>query len=391
LRLWGALPSPRELAEAYALLGYTHIHEPGLTLATANYVHHELAAIPIMDTSASLTLNLRDFDLWLQDGARLSELGQAWGYLLENSRALNLRVVEPFVRYRQDFYQHRQLPLEAVLDSLLQIVGLAGLPLTLEATPELLAAELPALPALHLSGLGTALINEALLDRARYHLANGLSGDMGLLLPALRPGLSNLAVTIDLGWYRPFNLNHAPSPEVARRALCLALSISREKLAFSAAHPAQTPVSSFPRLFAWLGSSRSREQDWGERLAPDNYSIMDWLNSTRTQPARVLGLADRGHLGPGARADLALYELPEPGTAPAWPESFRHCRLLFKAGELVVQNGAVVQAQFSKTTYYRRTRSEPNQLVTAICRNHSFRLENLLVRPRPDLHWQQVQ
>ena len=103
LRLWRILPSPRELAESYACLGYTHIHEPFLTVPTANYVHQELAAIPILDTSASLTVNLRDFDTWLRDANNLPEVCAAWSYLLEHSRALNFRIVEPFVRYRQDF------------------------------------------------------------------------------------------------------------------------------------------------------------------------------------------------------------------------------------------------------------------------------------------------
>jgi formylmethanofuran dehydrogenase subunit A len=390
LRLWGALPSPRELGESYALLGYTHIHEPHLTIATANYVHHELAAIPLVDTSASLTLNLRDFDLWLRDAAHVPEISQAWACLLENSRALNLRVAEPFVRYRQDFYLHRQLSLETVLERLVQVVGLSGLSLILEATPALLAAELPALPGLHLGGLGTALVSEALLARAHYHLDHGMSADMGLLPPGPRPGLPGLPVKIDLDWFQPFDLNVPSSPAEARRALHLALSAPRENLAFSAAYLAQTPVASFPRLFSWLGSPRSREQDWGRDLPPGDYTINDWLHSTRTLPARILGLPDKGHLGPGARADVALYELPAPGTVSAWPESFRRCRLLFKAGKLVVQNGVVINAPVPKTTYYRQTRTEPNQLVNDICRGYSFRLENLRVQLRPGAHWQQV-
>jgi hypothetical protein len=228
------------------------------------------------------------------------------------------------------------------------------------------------------------------LDRARHHLANGMSADMGLLPPAPRPGLPELPVKIDLDWFQPFDLNAPPSPEVARRALHLALSAPRENLAFSAAHLTQTPVSGFPRLFSWLGDPRSRERDWGEQLPSGDYTVSDWLNSTRTLPARILGLPDKGHLGVGARADVALYELPGQGTDLAWPESFRRCRLLFKGGKLVVHNGAVVKAQFPKTTYYRRTRTEPNQLVTEICCGYSFRLENLRVRPRPDVHWERV-
>lgn len=390
LRLWGALPSPRELGEAYALLGYTHLHEPNLTLATANYVHHELAAIPIVDTSASLTLNLRDFDLWLRDPAHTTGLSHAWASLLAASRALTLRVTEPYIRYRQDFYVHRQASLEATLERLLQIVQLSGLPLSLEATPELLRADLPVLPQLHLGGLGAALADNTLLARAGQLLARGMHADMGLLPPAPRPGLPPRPVKIDLDWFQPFDLNAPPQPEAARRALCLALSQPRETLAFAAAQPAQTPVADFPRLFSWLGDPHRREQEWGALPSARDYTINDWVNSTRTLPARILGLPDKGHLSPGARADVALYELPPRGTSRTWPESFRRCRLLLKAGELVVHHGAVVNAQIPRTVFVRQTRVEPNHLVLEVCRRSSFRLENIRVRKDPEVAWEQV-
>jgi len=390
LRLWGALPSPRELGESYALLGYTHIHEPFLTFQTANYVHQELAAIPIMDTSASLTLNLRDFDLWLKDAQKLPEVSAAWAYLLETSRALNLRVVEPFVRYRQDFYLHRTLSIESVVDFLVRLMELSGSHLVLEATQELLAADLPALPGFHLSALGTALVSDELLEKAQQHLASGVSADMGLLPPAPRPGLPPLPVKIDLDWFNPFDLNDPLRPDVSRRALQLALNARQQNLAFSVASLTQTPLASFPLLFSWLGENICRQRDWGNNLPGADYTISDWLRSTRSLPAHHLGLSDRGHLRPGARADVALYDLPGHGTSSSWPESFRRCRILLKAGEVVVNNHEVVNYRVSKTSYYRQTQTGPNQMVADICRNHSFRLENLLVRPQTDVHWQQV-
>ena len=55
---------------------------------------------------------------------------------------------------------------------------------------------------------------------------------------------------------------------------------------------------------------------------------------TRAAPARLLGLADRGHLAPGARADIAVYR-PQPDRAAM----FRHAALVFKDGALVVRDG----------------------------------------------------
>ena len=178
LRLWERLASPRELAQSYARLGYTHIHEPFLTVSTANYVHQELAAIPILDTSASLTLNLRDFDTWLSDAVNFPEISTAWSYLLEHCRALNLRVVEPYVKYRQDFYFHRTRSLETVIELLSRLLESSDNRITLKATPDLLTATLPVHPRLHLEALGPALLDDELYDKAGQHLENGLSADI---------------------------------------------------------------------------------------------------------------------------------------------------------------------------------------------------------------------
>ena len=116
LRLWGALPSPRQLGESYALLGYTHIHEPYLTVATANYVHHELAAIPIVDTSASLTLNLRDFDLWLRDAAHVPGTGCRLGLPAGTQPGPQSAAGGAVCPISAGFLSPSHLSLEAVLD-----------------------------------------------------------------------------------------------------------------------------------------------------------------------------------------------------------------------------------------------------------------------------------
>lgn len=387
LRLWGGLASPRQLGEMYAKLGYTHIHEPCLTFQTASYVHEELAAIPVVDTSASLVVNLRDFDLWLKDPAKYAEVGEAWAYLLDFTRSLNLRVVEPFVRFRQDFYRHRTLSEAEVVERLLAVINQSRLRFTLEATPELLSLDLPIHPGLHLGGLGVALTEPALLDKTLQLLAAGLAADMGLLPPSSPPGLPALPVQVDLGWFQPFELQPALNPALARRALSLAVQGRQYSLAFSVASVLQTPIAKFPRVFSWLGDVASRRRDWGEGLPTGEYTLSDWLRATRTLPAQYLGFADRGHLQPGARADIACYDLP---ISQSWPEACRRCRLLLKAGEVVVQDYELVAPAVAKATYYRRTPAVPNQLVREICQNRSFRRENLQVGGKPHLHWQPV-
>ena len=156
LRLTNGAPSLRELGESYAFLGYTHVHEPFMTGLTAGYVQRQLAGLPVVDTSASLVVNLREFDQWLRSPESLEEVAQTLLYLLEETRALNFRVVEPFVRYRQDFYAHRTIEPEKALEVLARLARITGAPLSVEASPEVLRANLPEPAAFHLAALGPA-------------------------------------------------------------------------------------------------------------------------------------------------------------------------------------------------------------------------------------------
>ena len=64
---------------------------------------------------------------------------------------------------------------------------------------------------------------------------------------------------------------------------------------------------------------------------------------TRAAPARLLGLADRGHLGPGAVADVAVY-----ADDADRAKMFRAASLVFKDGELVVRDGEVTHYRWGR-------------------------------------------
>ena len=66
------------------------------------------------------------------------------------------------------------------------------------------------------------------------------------------------------------------------------------------------------------------------------YGLAEIAIVTRAAPARLLGLAGRGHLGAGAAADIAAYreqaDREAMFAAPAW---------VFKDGEAVVREGRI--------------------------------------------------
>ena len=114
-------------------------------------------------------------------------------------------------------------------------------------------------------------------------------------------------------------------------------------------HPNGGPFTSYPHLIKLL----MRREFRNEKLAaihPEaaamsalkdierEYSLYEIAIMTRAAPARILGLADRGHLGAGAAADIVVYEPHDD------PEAmFATPRYVFKDGELVAERGEVTQ------------------------------------------------
>jgi hypothetical protein len=389
LRLWGVVPSPGKLGEMYAALGYTHVHEPFLTLATAGYVHRELAALPVVDVSASLVVNLRDLDLWLREEEKLAEVAATLQFFLEKTRALNFRVVEPWVRHRQEVYAHRTLPLEAALEVLTRLAGKLHMTLMVEASPQLLRATLPEPRAFHLAALGAALDTDDLQEAALAHLERGASADLGLLWPLAAPGKNGVPATVDLGLGKSLDLAPPLDKDRARRALSLALAVAQIPGAFSGAGATQAGVEHYADFFSWLGDSQARQEFWGAEISPRRYSFSQWLTATRVLPARLLGLADRGSLAPGARADVALFDWPE-GAAERWPDQIKRCRMLIKAGTVVVENFQLVRPHVTKIAWYRRTGAESTALVDELCQYRSFRPENLWAPADLEAVWMEV-
>jgi formylmethanofuran dehydrogenase subunit A len=68
------------------------------------------------------------------------------------------------------------------------------------------------------------------------------------------------------------------------------------------------------------------------------YSLSEIAIITSAGPARALGLSQKGHLGVGADADVAIYNQNPDG---AW--QFGYPRYVLKAGEVVVEEGHIRQ------------------------------------------------
>jgi len=123
---------------------------------------------------------------------------------------------------------------------------------------------------------------------------------------------------------------------------------------FTTDHPNGAPFTAYPDLFALL-MSRDVRAAWLAKLPAEVESVTTLASLTReyqweeiaivtrAAPARLLGLKDRGHLAPGARADVAIYR---PGVDLA--ATFRGATRVYKDGECVVTDGALTHYRFGR-------------------------------------------
>ena len=149
-------------------------------------------------------------------------------------------------------------------------------------------------------------------------------------------------------------------------------------------HPNGAPFFCYPHLIKLL-MDRGFRQDMMLKVNPDalKYSSLPSLNReyslyeiailTRAGPARSLGLQDRGHLGPGASADITVYFDKADREA-----MFTTPELVFKSGELIVRDGKVIKVVQGATHVARPEydKAVEKPLKDYFDRYHTMRMEN---------------
>jgi formylmethanofuran dehydrogenase subunit A len=120
-------------------------------------------------------------------------------------------------------------------------------------------------------------------------------------------------------------------------------------------HPNGAPFTSYPHLIRLLMDKTFRNNQLSRlhkgavkasRLATieREYSLYEIAIISRAGPARLLGLKSKGHLGEGADADVVVYT-PHDNQE----KMFSQAALLFKSGELVVEDGAIIALPHKQT------------------------------------------
>lgn len=396
----------------YAGMGFTTVVEPAVAPHHALHAHLELADIPIIDKAILAVLGNDDFLLGLlrarESAAAVADY-VAW--TLESTRAIGVKVINAggamaFKSNLRAFSFDDTVPFygvssRAIVAALQQAVGALGVPHPLHVHCNNLGLA---------GNADTALTTIAAAAGRPLHLAHlqfygyGKDGERGFSSAAARLAEAvNAAapVTVDVGQVmfgqtvtissdvlRQFNARTRARPKkwlicdgdangggivpyeyraddffnAVQWAIGLELFLlitDPWRVFFTTDHPNGAPFTAYPDILALL-MSRELRAEWMARLPPAalavttlpsilrEYSLGDVATMTRAAPARLLGLEDRGHLGAGAVADVAVYT-----AAADRADMFRAAALVFKDGDLVVRDGRVIHLRWGRALNVR--------------------------------------
>lgn len=135
-------------------------------------------------------------------------------------------------------------------------------------------------------------------------------------------------------------------------------------------HPNAGTFINYPLIAAWLMSKKAREIVLDDIRRPakkrmdlpaidTEWSLEEYIISTRAGPARILGLPEKGHLTPGADADVAIYNLdPKEDFAKHPDELIRGLSgawMTIKGGHVVQKKGKMVATPKGSTHWIDAT------------------------------------
>ena len=392
------LPTIAETGRRYAAMGYTTVFDAAVAPTFAASAHEELGALPVLDSGFFLLMGNDPITLGaacVDGGESGAELAASIAGLLGTAGAYAPKLVNPggVAAWQRG---EGGLSVEAAGDLLARFAAAAAA-LTL---PHPLHVHLP---RLGLPGNATATLKllerfggrRAHVTHAQFHAYGGKTvAGFRSRAPEIAAALNRLPqLTADVGQvvFGPAVTLSAdgPSQERLRRAnhrKWLHLDVEAEsacgvvphdfrasnlvsavqwaaglelmllvedpwRIALTTDHPNAGPFAAYPMIMRMLAERPFRDEILG-RAHPGlpgkshlagigrEYSFEELLIVTRSGPARILGLDRKGHLGPGADGDVALYR-----QSRDIETTFSIATATFKDGRLVARDGELVDAR----------------------------------------------
>jgi formylmethanofuran dehydrogenase subunit A len=391
----------------YAAMGFTMVVEPAVMPHQALHAHMELADVPIIDKATLTVFGNDDFLLSLiRDDASSAAIADYVGATLDMTKGLGVKCINAgaamaFKHNVRSFALDDVVPAydvssRTIVETLQQAVMDLGIPHPLHLHTNNLGIG---------GNVETAIATIEAARGKPLHLAHlqfysyGAEGKRGFSSGAARLAAAvnnHPNVTIDVGqvMFRqtvtvsldivrqysaidtahpkktvmfdgdtngagivPFNYRSNNFYNAVQWAAGLELFLlvnDPGQVFFTTDHPNGAPYTTYPDLFALIMSKEERAKKLSElpeaavelTTLPSlsrEYSFNEIATMTRVAPAKLLGLTDRGHLGPGALADVAVYNDDRNRAM-----MFRFAHLVFKDGDLVVRDGRVTHYRFGR-------------------------------------------
>jgi formylmethanofuran dehydrogenase subunit A len=390
----------------YAKMGFTTVVEPAMSPGAALHTHLELADIPIIDKATLVILGNDDFLLsMIRDGASADMIDDYVGWTVSSTRALGVKVINAgaaaaFKENVRTFSLDDTVPWYGVssrkiVKTLQASVERLGIPHPLHvhcnnlgapgaadtAAATIAATEGVPLHLAHLQFYGYGTEGKRKFSSAAARLADIVNSTPEITID-IGQVMFGQTVTISSDVLRQFSARGTAHPKksvifdgdgngggiVPYRyredfygalqwavGLELFLLITDPwRVFFTTDHPNGAPFTAYPALFRLLMDREARNE--AAASLPKSAIAMSTLASidreytfeeiaimTRAAPAKLLGLADRGHLGRGAIADVAVYRK---GADIA--KMFGRAAYVFKHGDLVVKDGEITHYRWGK-------------------------------------------
>jgi len=404
-----ATPTATDTGFRYIEMGYTAAFEPAISPINARQAHLEMGDTPMIDKGGYAMLGNDDYFLRMLTAKKDQKaINDYVAWILHATQTIGIKVVNPggisafkFNQRRLNLdenHQHYQVTPREVLQSLSRAVHELGIAKPLHVHCNNLGAAGNFQTTLDTMGASNGLPMH--LTHIQFH-SYGTEGDKKFSSAAAQIAEAinkNKNITADVGqilfnqtvtasgdsMMQHLNAKHAnPKKSVIMDIECdagcgvlpfkyrdqnyvnalqwaigLEIFLSVEdpwRIFLTTDHPNGAPFTSYPHLIRLLMDKSFRNEAFA-KLNLDaqsmsnltsldrEYSLYDIAIMTRAGASKLIGMNDRGHLGVGANADITVYTDQENREA-----MFAKPDYVFKNGELVVKDGAVVKVVWGAT------------------------------------------
>ncbi|MFM8858537.1 MAG: formylmethanofuran dehydrogenase subunit A [Methylocystis sp.] len=401
-----------ETGRLYAQLGFTTVIEPAILPYHALHAHLELSDIPIIDKGFLTVLGNEDFLLKsLRKNKSDREVVDYIGATFEATRAIGIKCANPGgvcackenvrsftlddevpeygLTSREIFTRLQKSVLETKIPHPLHLhmsnLGLAGNVQTALATIE--AAQGLPLHLAHAQFYAYGVEGKHQFSSSAAQFAEKLNANKNVSIDVGQVMFAN-TVTVSTDIQKQLNSLPSANPKkgsifdgegngagvvpykyrisdfynAVQWAAGLELFLLVKdpmQVFFTTDHPNGAPFTTYPDLFALLMSVDKRAEMLS-RLPTEvkeltnlssikrEYTLYEIATMTRAAPRKLYGLNDRGELGEGSIADVAVYKIQKDRA-----EMFRNPSYVFKDGKLVVRDGKVIHYTRGKTLYVK--------------------------------------